>query len=134
LWEAIEADLFALGLTIDDVPGRFSWRAFRNWLRFAPRESAAYRQAFPDAPWSPLETRVADIADLLNGLIWVTKRAHFDKVGDPPEPLPRPGDVKPEPAKPRKSYTTAEIDALMARIDEADRAGTRNLTNREVVT
>lgn len=131
-WEAIEADLLGLGFTLSDVPDRVSWRAVLNWLRWAPEGSAVGRQR---SPWSSSEHRLADLADLMQGLIYVTKRAHFNGQPPAPAPLPRPGVV--EPVKPQttsRARPLAEIDAVLAEAERRDRAGVRRMTPNEVVT
>lgn len=131
LWEAVEADLLGMGFTVADVPGRLSWRALCNWLRWAPRESAVFRQQNPDGRWTAAEHRAADVADLLQGLIYVTRAAHFKGKPQLPEPLPRPGGHK-QQAPPRG----LPLDVLQARLDEIDRrdrAGVSRMRQAEAV-
>jgi hypothetical protein len=87
-WEAIEADLLAMGWTLADIPRRVSWRALLAYTRTAPRTSALYRVANPEArEWSPSDWLLADVVDQLQYL----RYSLSGKGAKRPKPISRPG-------------------------------------------
>lgn len=138
-WAAIEVDLVPLGLTLADIPDRFSHRALLNWLQYQGPGTAIYRSVNGDEPppFTAVENRLSDVADLLQLLIYVQRRAHFKGNPDKPKMLPRPRTADQLPTGETRlgsaSMTFAEMDAWLAEIDRRDRAGKRTLTLRTEV-
>lgn len=91
--EAIEYDLITLGRSIDDLgTRRLSWRDLLVIVRKSPRNSALYRERFPeDSEWGLPEQLLAAIFDVLQAGNWQRGGGQ----GKRPEQLPRPG-VTPE--------------------------------------
>lgn len=87
--EAIEYDLIGLGLRLDDLGSRrLSWRDLLVIVRRSPRDSALYREQFPDdAEWGLPEQLLAAIFDVLQAGNWQRGGGQ----GRRPEQLPRPG-------------------------------------------
>lgn len=97
-WEALEADLLALGFTVADVPGRVSWRALHLFRQHARPESAVFLVEYgEDAKWSHVAMLLADVGDAIRGLAYqgqVYRWIDCGEQGMPPErprPTPRPG-------------------------------------------
>lgn len=72
-------------------------RRLRLLLERAPRSSEYHRERVgPKATWTDHEYLLANIADGINQLSWLTSMAHRDPKKAPPErpkPIPRPGDA-----------------------------------------
>lgn len=89
--EAIEHDLVAHGWTLDDIPHRLNWRAFRSFIRHSSHRpgSALSQTMFPDVDWDLEAHLLAGIYDLLAVANW---QRGGGGAGRRPKPLPRPGD------------------------------------------
>lgn len=141
-WQAIESDLTDVGWSLADIPGRLSWRGLLNWLRFRPATSMSYRVTHPhtEVPFTPAENRLADVADLLNLLLFAFIQANSRRsIGQPPAPLPRPGVAAKGQPGDRQIGSGAgrpldEMQTMLVELDRRDRAGLRVLRATEVVT
>lgn len=110
-WEAIEADLLAVGFTVADIPARVTWRALLAFASHSRRDSALYQEGRREqsgdyAQYSQLEHLVSVLIDSVREtsygiavLQWMYQCAHTEK-GQPiprqpklPVPLERPGVV-----------------------------------------
>ena len=87
--EAIEFDLLAVGLRLDDLgTERLTWRDLLVVVRQSPLGSALDRsQHGEDSQWTLANQLGAIIADRLDILIWQNGGGK----GDQPEPILRPG-------------------------------------------
>lgn len=91
--EALEYDLLALGLRLDDLgTRRLSWRDLWVVVRQAPRSSAIVLATDPDSRWGLPEQLLAAAVDALRAANWQRGRARRHEY---PKPIPRPG-VEPE--------------------------------------
>lgn len=92
--EAVEYDLIALGLRLDDLGSRaLTWRDLWVIIRRSPPESAVFRAQNPDSwAWGLPEQLLAAANDSLRVANW--QRAG-GKRSEYPWPIPRPG-VQPQ--------------------------------------
>lgn len=95
--EAIEYDLIALGLRLEDAGSeRLSWRDLWVIYRQAPPTAAIVLATNPDATiWQLQEHLQAGILDALHVANWQRGRARRHEY---PDPVPRPG-VEPKSTK-----------------------------------
>src|SRR5690606_4694399 len=116
--EAIEHDLVAHGWTIDDIPHRLNWRAFRSFVRHSARRpgSAIARVAVPDhADWDLQAHLLAGIFDLLNVANW----QRGARKGTPrPKPLPRP-EAAPDVVHKGDAVPISQVRKTLGRLNPA---------------
>lgn len=87
-WEAIEADLLNVGVTINELGERVSWRAVIGFVRHSGPSSALYRVSNgADSAWTLEAQLLALVADILN----VANYQRGGGKGAKPKPIERPG-------------------------------------------
>lgn len=101
------------GVLLADVP----MRALKNWLQH-PAPTTKLAAVVSGEPLTLMEHRFLDLVDLVHGLIYVVKKAHFKDVGPPPEPLPRPQRA------PSGGLSFSQVDALIAEREASQGART----------
>lgn len=93
---AIEYDLMTrVGMTLDDVPARLSWRALGVFVRHLDVTSAYVREVEPEASrWvapESLRPMLADMYDLMASINYNLVAANSRHRPRKPKPYPRPG-------------------------------------------
>lgn len=113
--EAIEHDLVAHGWTLDDIPHRLNWRAFRSFIRHSSHRpgSALSQTMFPDVDWDLEAHLLAGIFDLLAIANW----QRGARKGTPqPKPLPRPG-VTPDVVHKGDAAPISRVKKILSRLN-----------------
>lgn len=106
--EAVEFDLIALGLRLDDLGSRaLTWRDLWVIVRRSMPESAVFRAQNPDSwAWGLPEQLLAAVTDALRVANW--QRAGGRR-SEYPQPIPRPGV---EPATRTRGTSPIPLDEM----------------------
>jgi hypothetical protein len=122
--EAVEHDLVCAGWTLDDVPERLNWRAFRSFvMQDAQQPGSALRRTLigDDHIWGLPEQLLAAVVDAIQQGNWQRAASGAKRPPKRPKPIPRPGVGKKRGRK--AGGTTAvplsEAQAIFARHNPA---------------
>ena len=97
---ALEADLIKAGLRLRDCPSpSFTWRDLEVFIDYLDNDSRLVAAVAPErAGWTKANMLMADLIDATRILVWLNTKAGQEGRNFP-EPIERPGVVKPEPRK-----------------------------------
>lgn len=111
-WGAVERDLSLAGLTLDDVGGKLSLAGLVAHVVHAPPGTSVFQKV--NEGWTVNDHLQAQAIDALNMLVWSkTVDAQEKHPRFKPEPIPRPGMVKPSQEK-HQSMTVGEYQKRLA--------------------
>jgi hypothetical protein len=111
-WGAVELDLHAVGLTLDDLGSKLSLSGLVACVVHAPPGTRVFQKVHQG--WTVNDHLQAQAIDALNMLVWSkTTDAQEKHPRHKPKPIPRPGMVEPVEEK-HQSMTVGEYQKRLA--------------------